>query len=423
MFGQTPSEQYYRFFISNLIAAFGGGLILGKGAGIIDYPYLQGGSILAFFLGTILGLLFLHAIPNSRSQLISNFFSICCGVTSLILLYMNHKYADQGVLVETPALIFFLLLSIRFGFWFYSRVMRASKASSDQYSVAWVELGYYLGMVLGLVIWKLVGIEIGLSTALIIDAFFQFLAGILDVMNIRRNTSSVPQSTQNPFKNLDSDLSVAHLTWCWKLSGAVVLCTLGIQVIIFSAAHDVADIFGTYMLATFYLGVATAAFVCKKYQLYMLWDHRANHMAFIATQYNGKQHRLPLFNLILMGFIAVMVVTFEINTHASHSRIPFLSELFICSFIFLSAFIYEILSLSFLDRIGYEERLLGHSGVIMRTYGLMGLSAAIGFWGLGLSQHHLTHYIMTLTICLAISSLMLSKRKSNKWCSQEQLTQ
>ena len=64
MLNGTLSLNYYFFSLSNLIAAFGGGLILGKGVGIINLPYLQGGSILAFFIGTIFGLLFLQFIPE-----------------------------------------------------------------------------------------------------------------------------------------------------------------------------------------------------------------------------------------------------------------------------------------------------------------------------------------------------------------------
>lgn len=44
-------SRYYLFSISNLLAAFGGGLILGQGLGVIDIPYLQHGSVLAFLLG------------------------------------------------------------------------------------------------------------------------------------------------------------------------------------------------------------------------------------------------------------------------------------------------------------------------------------------------------------------------------------
>lgn len=168
MLNENISFHHYLSSISNFIAAFGGGLILGKGIGIIDYPYLQGGSVLAFFLGTILGLVFLQCIPEKLSTLLANSFSICGGITSFILFYIYQNYSYSIKLTGNPALIFFLFLSIRFSFWFYSRVMRASKSSACQQSIAWVEFGYYLGMVLGLVIWKLFNINIGLSSALIL---------------------------------------------------------------------------------------------------------------------------------------------------------------------------------------------------------------------------------------------------------------
>ena len=46
-YGRTIS-RYYLFSISNILAAFGGGLILGKATDVIMNPALHGGSILAF---------------------------------------------------------------------------------------------------------------------------------------------------------------------------------------------------------------------------------------------------------------------------------------------------------------------------------------------------------------------------------------
>ena len=49
------SSRYYIFAVSNFLAALGGGLLLGKASNVIVSPsYLHGGSLLAFFIGTIL---------------------------------------------------------------------------------------------------------------------------------------------------------------------------------------------------------------------------------------------------------------------------------------------------------------------------------------------------------------------------------
>ena len=90
------------------------------------------------------------------------------------------------------------------------------------------------------------------------------------------------------------------------------------------------------------------------------------------------------------------------------------NSLLICTFVFISAFIYEIISLSLLDRIGYEENNLGGSGMIMRTYGLMGLGAAIGFWTLGLMDDLLKSSLATLVVCLSFAAITVVKRNSSQ---------
>jgi hypothetical protein len=76
--------KYYLYALSNLIAAFGGGMILGKGIRAINTSIFQGGSILAFFVGTIFGLLFLQVIPKNISNSIARLFSFCGAISSLI---------------------------------------------------------------------------------------------------------------------------------------------------------------------------------------------------------------------------------------------------------------------------------------------------------------------------------------------------
>ncbi len=404
------SNRYYLFSLSNLIAAFGGGLILGKGAGIIDLYYLHGGSVLAFFIGTILGLAFLQFIPERSSNVLAQFFSICCGITSLILFYIYQKYAYESKLDGGAALIFFMLLSIRFGFWFYSRVMRASKASGHNQSIAWVEMGYYLGMVLGLVIWKFLGVNIALGTALIIDACFQFIAGILDFRSNALPDASCEESRQE-IQIFSEIQSVQYNSkWCWKLAGAVVLITIGVQVVIFSASHYVADVFSSYIIAAFYFGVAVAAFVCNKYKIYIAWDP-SNNLAYIYANNTRNKIKCGLSLLVLISAMAVIIAVYTIHLNQLNlMTYDNSSNLFVCFFVFLAAFVYEVITLAILDRLGYEEKKIQRSGMIMRTYGLMGLGAAISLWILGFMDNHYTSSIITVGICLAFSTGFILKR-------------
>lgn len=411
MLNGNLSSRYYFFSISNLIAAFGGGLILGKGAGVIDFPYLHGGSILAFFIGTIFGLFFLQFIPKKSSNLLAKSFSIGCGITSLILFYIYQNYTNSGKLNGTSALVFFLLLSVRFGFWFYSRVMRASIASSHQQSIAWVEFGYYIGMVLGLIIWKLLGINIELGTALIIDALFQFIAGILDLRSFKLEKGSAKSKEEIAIVSEPQSV-LCSSEWCWKLAGAVVFITIGIQVVVFNAAHYVGDVFSSYILATFYFGVASAAFVCNKYKISIYWD-KENALATITTN-TERVIKFNFLSLIFAATLSVIVVIYNIDLNKLISDNLFLNGLFICAFVFIAAFIYEIISISLLDRIGYEEKKLKGSGMIMRTYGLMGLGAAMGFWTLGFMEDHLASSLITLGASISFATISVLKRTNKK---------
>lgn len=406
----SDSVRYYLFSLANLIAAFGGGIILGKGIGVINVPYIQGGSILAFFIGTVLGLVFLQSIPKEKATSFAKYFSVSCGITSLILLYIYKNYSHNHQIDGSAALIFFVFLSIRFGFWFYSRVMRASSAASSQQSIAWVEMGYYLGMVLGLVIWKLLNFNIELGTALILDGCLQFIAGMLDFKSnvITKNILSKSEEHMEPY--LKAVIPSRNLRWCWKLSFAVIFLTMAIQVILFSASHNTSETVSSYIIATFYFGVAVAAFFCNMYKMNISWD-KTNSLAYICSQTKDKK-KIKLSFFLLMSFLSVaLVITFIRLTQASSMDSFYFTPYIICLFVFISAFIFEVVSVVLLDRIGYEEQQLNYSGMIMRTYGLMGVGAAIGFWLLGVVENVFEYSIITLIGCFVFFSIYILKRK------------
>lgn len=107
------SHQYYLFSLSNLFAAFGGGLILGKGLGVINIPYLENASILAFFIGTIFGLAFLYCVPKKFSKLLSQYFSLCCAITSISLYFLFKSSSELGKISGTMGIVFFILHEFR----------------------------------------------------------------------------------------------------------------------------------------------------------------------------------------------------------------------------------------------------------------------------------------------------------------------
>lgn len=267
---QKQSVSYSLFSISNFLAAIGGGVVLGKGVGILDVPILQGSSLLAFFVGTAIGLMFLKCTPKKFSEIFSQWFSICGGITSIILCVIFIYFSFKGKLSGNFALLFFVLLSVRFGFWFYSRVLRVSKAAGQRQGIAWVELGYYSGVIIGLILWVFLGININITAALLVDAFLQLSAGILDLIE-----NKISQK-----KEITSEKEIVHISslqkqdkiWQWRLAFGVMFLTIGVQVVIFNLAHKVHENLSPYVLAIFYFGATISALFCKKFNVRLEWN-------------------------------------------------------------------------------------------------------------------------------------------------------
>ncbi|MFC3908555.1 hypothetical protein ACFORL_05630 [Legionella dresdenensis] len=408
------SSRYYLFSISNLIAAFGGGLILGKATDVIKTPYLHGGSILAFFVGTILGLLFIQLLPKKLSKTIAPSFSVGCSLVSVILFYVYYNYSQNHYLSGYPSVIFFILLTLRFTFWFYSRVKRASESSGYQQSIAWVEFGYYAGMVLGLIFWKILNLDVSLEMALLIDAAFQFIAGSIDIYSFSlktrpANISASPAQTVK-VEQFSSD-------WCSRLSKSVIFLTVGVQVVIFSAAHYLSQTISTYLLATFYFGVAVAAFVCNRYKVFLSWNKDHDYAAMLYT--NKQNIRIPLLLVLAIIFLNISAVCYEIYSDMSVHE-TFFNVIIVCVLVFLAAFAYEAISLSFLDRIGYEEEALNSSGLVMKTYGLMGVFSAIGFWILNIFHNNLFISLLMISSSILYTTLATLKREVSWGVSTQQ---
>ncbi len=398
--------RYYFFSFSNFIAALGGGMILGKGVGIIDQPFLQGGSILAFFVGTTLGLFFLQIIPKKISHTIARSFSILAGITALILLYIFKVYSINTKIYDTPAVIFFSLLSIRFGFWFYSRVLRASLAAGKQQKIAWVELGYYVGMIGGLIVWTFLGIEIGIASALIIDACLQFAAGTIDLF--------VGSSSSAPTKSISVNSSTSsNLFQSQYLIGSIIFLTIGIQVVIFSLTHHVSVHFTPLLLAFYYLGASIAAIFCKKFQVYLEWKtNKAISFAkiFLSSKINSRGTSFISCGVLSSVCVAIAILGVIYWQWGFESSVK-MKEILLLALVFTAAFFYEILALAILDRIGLEERSLNSQNLLMHAYGFMGISAAISLWLLSILKNSTVSLFFTLFSCV-IFSIILTRRKT-----------
>lgn len=83
--------RYYLFSFSNFLAAIGGGLILGKGISALNVSFVQSGSILAFFVGTVFGLGLLQFTPKRLGHTFSKWFSVAAAL-SLWMLEMTKSH-------------------------------------------------------------------------------------------------------------------------------------------------------------------------------------------------------------------------------------------------------------------------------------------------------------------------------------------
>lgn len=415
---KSSNRNYYLSSISNLLAAIGGGTILGKGVNVINNPFFQGGSILAFFVGTVFGLIFLQTIPKKISDLIARFFSILAGLISLILLFIFVNYSNNNQLMNNSAIVFFILLCIRFGFWFYSRVLRASSVAGYQQNIAWVELGYYSGMIGGLVFWNILNLNVIMSTALIIDAFLQFSAGIIDLY-VKYQASKITQKNTN---NISTDYStikkIIHPAWYWNVALAVILITVGAQVIIFSLAHKVSTFFSPYILAVFYFGVSLAAYVYKLLQIEMSYKEK-NFKTYPIFLLHYKNNKVELSISLVTMFLTLsilLVIIGIVNLHWGIEIFSFplgLKGISILIFVAVAAFIYELFALALLDRIGLEERISNQSGYVMRTYGYMGMGAALSLWIINLSNYSFLGLTGLLIFCSLITLFCIKRNAHN----------
>lgn len=415
------NARYYLFSLSNFLAAVGGGMILGKGVATIKIPILQGGSLLAFFVGTVFGLALLQSTPKKFAHVFSRWFSICGSFTSLLLLSVFITYKINETLSGNPAIVFFILLSMRFGFWFFSRVLRAANAAGQEQSIAWVEFGYYIGVITGLILWLLLGIDIGMAFTLLLDACLQFVAGSLDLYanRIKNPEQTVNEKEPLTIGNLPVSNKFYDKIWSWRLAIAVMLLTVGVQVIFFNLAHQVSSYFSPYMLAIFYFGAAVSSIFCKQFNVRLEWHLPTTKHKGYATILLNKAGNTKRISFVLLNFLSAigvaavaLTVYWKINTIDIYPLFG-IKEFLLLFLVFISTFFYEIITLSILDRIGLEEKNSPHKGMVLRTYGIMSIAAAISLWLLEMVNGAIFYLLLTLIFCFILTFLSVWRRSFN----------
>lgn len=186
--------------------------------------------------------------------------------------------------------------------------------------------------------------------------------------------------------------------------------------VIFYIAHQFSENIGSYLLATFYAGVAFAAIFCRYFKIQLAWNINSNKLGFAKIQLalTNKSYHFSFLKLGILAMLSVATVifaTFEWNW-GNEAIIANSKLLCLIFFVFLAAFIFEVLSLAILDRLGAEERLYNYSNMVIRTYGLMGVGAAACLWVFGVTNSSTSGLIFTIISCTLLCMLAVLKRKT-----------
>jgi hypothetical protein len=377
---------------ANFLAAFGGGAILALSEKAFKTP---GDTIKTFLIGSTLGLgllFFLRAKLAARINSIGGWFAIAGGAVSLIAaaIFSQHWKCDNSV--DYGAWSIYLLLSLRFSLWFVARVQRPDIAAGRHQKIGWVELFYYLGIILGLSITGYLQppessasqrISHFILTVLIMDGLLQWLAGGLDLVAQRGSLRAADSSLTQAPAPLPYNLS-----WYTRAVVAVVALTIGTQAMTFSFKGIIQYVLpaalkpkSSFVLVSFYTGVACASVIYSLKKIQLEWPYATEKYARFATVFFGEgvgRQRIAFHWLSAIGaaFLALVLLGSQLSIQAGQFLSSFKLIVFLI-FIAIASVIYEILALALFDHIGEEMKRLNRGGMVALAYGFMGLGMLI----------------------------------------------
>lgn len=407
----SGTRRYYLLTFANFLAAVGGGAILSSGTKTLDDTFSEG-PIVALFVGTLIGLVIQQLVPPRWRRPAAPWFSVAVGPTSLALAGLFVVCADDEKLQGAAAFFFVALLSVRFALWFFSRALRAQTAGSAKQGIPLIELGYYSGMVFGLVVQK--SGDFGMLSALLADALLLPVAGLIDIANAdgRKAPEPVPDgpraagATPDAADGEGTAVMVAFdYRWYWRLTAAVVCLTVGFQAVAFSVGPTEKWL-TPYVFACFYAGVALAALCCKVFKIKFDWTARDGRAVGNATLCSESPTERPTasFGLITLLATASMVAALSargLGLGGGRVELPFLAA---------SAFIYQIIVLSLLDRIGRAAKAAGLTERIMLTYLILGAATVLSMLLLMLSSYKHSAGVAVTLACALVSFYAVRRR-------------
>ena len=170
------------FATANFVSAVGSGTLLSMGVKVMGVPLLLGGNVLAFLIGTVLGLLFLLRMKSAWNRFARVVFDLACCCASMLLYIVWSTSSHDNSIRGPSAYVFFGLLCVRFTFSFVPRALRSSAAAGYRMRLAYVELSTYGGTILGLLLWLPFSLLAGwpLASILALDSVLQLIASVAD---------------------------------------------------------------------------------------------------------------------------------------------------------------------------------------------------------------------------------------------------
>lgn len=368
---------------ANFLSAFAGGAILRQQEGIkqalqgADLDVVLYGLLLGYVLGIVVIKLLtwkrlsdvfgLGVLVNVSVSSRAAFTSFCCALTSAGLLF---AILNAGT---TSRWIFGSLLAVRFAFWYATRSFRSEAAAGHNQRLAWVDLLFYLGMILGL-FWtqteytpvKLLMVVLGYDIAL------QLLGAAFDYFSGRMLTVTEVESA---WKDEPLESSTFHFGQYLQLTAAIVALTVGTQIMLLEFGRLIKDGFQFHMtLASTYGGGAIAAFLYGLVTVKLGWNEGGHGVVSV-----GARTRFFRFDFLAAVSVGIAILAVVMNMPGMQAPQLF-RNLLLVLLLAASIFVYEILALCIFDYLGKKVKKAGKAGFVALTLALMGLGGASHYY-------------------------------------------
>jgi hypothetical protein len=299
---KEASQAVGPFAIANFLAAFGGGLVLSMGLkSVTIYGASHNETILALLLGSCLSLLVSKFLPGAWKTSASRYFAWSAALvaaTLLVSLPDGHQGAGPGLQA-----FLFALLCAHFSLIFLTRSLRLNAFAGDQMKMAFIDLAYYVGLILGLLT------DFGAMQLLSVDIGSQALAGFIDGVAFSRLGS--PTSTRDALPLLGAS------RWFARLCTTLTALTVGTQISLFSWVHQLRTATPprigpdreTALYVAMYAGAALAAITCASLRAALFWPEPTRFRTWIGTVKIGRVLPFWLMPLISFALLALVVTS------------------------------------------------------------------------------------------------------------------